>query len=43
MEREVFVLGGTRGPIKQWPLVDFFDGLETVALDRVALPVGTRA
>jgi LmbE family N-acetylglucosaminyl deacetylase len=29
MEREVFVLGGTRGPVRQWPLPDFFDGLET--------------
>jgi len=26
-EREVFLLGGTRGPIRQWPLQDFFDGL----------------
>ena len=31
-EREVFLLGGARGPVRQWPLPDFFDGLETVAL-----------
>jgi N-acetyl-1-D-myo-inositol-2-amino-2-deoxy-alpha-D-glucopyranoside deacetylase len=30
-EREVFLLGGARGPIRQWPLPDFFDGLETMA------------
>ena len=29
LEREVFVLGGARGPIQHWPLPDFFDGLET--------------
>ena len=28
-EREVFVLGGSRGPIHEWPLPDFFAGLET--------------
>jgi hypothetical protein len=28
-EREVFLLGGTRGPVPRWPLADFFDGLET--------------
>jgi len=28
-EREVFVLGGARGPVLRWPLSDFFDGLET--------------
>ena len=32
LEREVFVLGGTRGPVRQWPLEDFFDGLETADL-----------
>jgi LmbE family N-acetylglucosaminyl deacetylase len=32
MEREVFLLGGARGPIRGWPLEDFFDGLETAAL-----------
>ena len=31
-QREVFVLGGTRGPVPQWPLQDFFDGLEAVEL-----------
>jgi N-acetyl-1-D-myo-inositol-2-amino-2-deoxy-alpha-D-glucopyranoside deacetylase len=31
-EREVFLLGGARGPIRRWPLTDFFDGLETVEL-----------
>ena len=30
-EREVFTLGGTRGPIQQWPLKDFFDGLPSIA------------
>jgi N-acetyl-1-D-myo-inositol-2-amino-2-deoxy-alpha-D-glucopyranoside deacetylase len=28
-EREVFLLGGARGPVRAWPLPDFFDGLET--------------
>jgi hypothetical protein len=28
-EREVFLLGGARGPIRRWPLTDCFDGLET--------------
>jgi LmbE family N-acetylglucosaminyl deacetylase len=32
IEREVFVLGGTRGPVRRWPLEDFFDGLETADL-----------
>ena len=32
LEREVFLLGGARGPIRRWPLADFFDGLETVEL-----------
>jgi LmbE family N-acetylglucosaminyl deacetylase len=31
-EREVFVLGGVRGPVHQWPLPDFFDGLDTAEL-----------
>lgn len=30
LEREVFILGGARGAVPQWPLPDFFDGLETV-------------
>jgi len=29
LEREVFLLGGARGPVRRWPLPDFFDGLET--------------
>jgi LmbE family N-acetylglucosaminyl deacetylase len=32
LEREVFLLGGARGPIRRWPLPDFFDGLETAEL-----------
>jgi LmbE family N-acetylglucosaminyl deacetylase len=32
LEREVFLLGGVRGPVHQWPLADFFDGLETAQL-----------
>ena len=35
-EREVFVLGGVRGPIPRWPLRDFFDGVETAELDQAA-------
>jgi len=31
-EREVFLLGGARGPVPRWPLPDFFDGLETAQL-----------
>jgi N-acetyl-1-D-myo-inositol-2-amino-2-deoxy-alpha-D-glucopyranoside deacetylase len=31
-EREVFLLGGARGPVRAWPLPDFFDGLETAEL-----------
>ena len=31
-EREVFLLGGVRGPVRRWPLRDFFDGLETAEL-----------
>ena len=31
-EREVFLLGGTRGPVRRWPLPDFFDGLATAEL-----------
>src|SRR5262249_26872559 len=33
LEREVFVLGGSRGPVRRWPLDDFFDGLETADLE----------
>ena len=32
LEREVFLLGGARGPVHRWPLADFFDGLETAQL-----------
>jgi len=32
LEREVFLLGGARGPVPRWPLPDFFDGLETAEL-----------
>jgi N-acetyl-1-D-myo-inositol-2-amino-2-deoxy-alpha-D-glucopyranoside deacetylase len=32
LEREVFLLGGARGPVGRWPLPDFFDGLETAEL-----------
>jgi N-acetyl-1-D-myo-inositol-2-amino-2-deoxy-alpha-D-glucopyranoside deacetylase len=31
-EREVFLLGGARGPIHRWPLEHFFDGLATEPL-----------
>jgi LmbE family N-acetylglucosaminyl deacetylase len=33
-EREVFVLGGTRGPVPRWPLEHFFEGLETAELSQ---------
>jgi LmbE family N-acetylglucosaminyl deacetylase len=36
LEREVFVLGATRGPVPRWPLADFFEGLETADLRQVA-------
>jgi len=32
LDREVFLLGGARGPVRRWPLSDFFDGLETAEL-----------
>ena len=35
LEREVFVLGGARGPVRRWPLDDFFDGLETADLTEI--------
>jgi len=38
LEREVFVLGGARGPVRQWPLDDFFDGLETADLNEIGTP-----
>jgi LmbE family N-acetylglucosaminyl deacetylase len=34
LEREVFLLGGARGPVPRWPMPDFFDGLETAELSR---------
>lgn len=34
MEREVFMLAGTRGPIAGWPLSDFFEGLEAISFER---------
>jgi N-acetyl-1-D-myo-inositol-2-amino-2-deoxy-alpha-D-glucopyranoside deacetylase len=33
LEREVFMLGGSRGPVPRWPLNDFFDGLETAEFE----------
>ncbi|MGE0705402.1 MAG: PIG-L deacetylase family protein, partial [Vicinamibacterales bacterium] len=33
-EREVFLLGGARGPIPRWPLTDFFDGLESAVFEK---------
>src|SRR4030095_3857850 len=44
LEREVFLLGGARGPVRRWPLPDFFDGLETDASDVYAsrAPDGNR-
>jgi LmbE family N-acetylglucosaminyl deacetylase len=38
-EREVFLLGGARGPVRAWPLPDFFDGLETAELHSVVDPI----
>jgi hypothetical protein len=32
LQREVILLGGSRGAIPRWPLSDFFDGLETATL-----------
>ena len=39
LEREVFVLGGTRGPVPRWPLADFFDGLEAAELNEASTAV----
>jgi N-acetyl-1-D-myo-inositol-2-amino-2-deoxy-alpha-D-glucopyranoside deacetylase len=36
MEREVFILGGARGPVRRWPLQDFFDGLDTADFRSIA-------
>jgi N-acetyl-1-D-myo-inositol-2-amino-2-deoxy-alpha-D-glucopyranoside deacetylase len=41
-EREVLVLGGTRGAVRRWPLDDFFDGLETADLRAVGAPAVAR-
>ncbi|MEP6496273.1 MAG: PIG-L deacetylase family protein [bacterium] len=32
LEREVFLLGGARGPVPRWPMSDFFDGLKTAEI-----------
>jgi N-acetyl-1-D-myo-inositol-2-amino-2-deoxy-alpha-D-glucopyranoside deacetylase len=37
LEREVFVLAGTRRPVRRWPLEDFFDGLETADLMEIGI------
>jgi N-acetyl-1-D-myo-inositol-2-amino-2-deoxy-alpha-D-glucopyranoside deacetylase len=39
LDREVFVLGGTRGPVRRWPLDDFFEGLETADLREIGAAV----
>lgn len=39
LEREVFVLGGVRGPVRRWPLDDFFEGLETADLKEIGAAV----
>ena len=39
LEREVFVLGGTRRPVPRWPLADFFDGLEAAELSEIRTAV----
>jgi len=36
--REVFLLGGARGPVPRWPLPGFFDGLDTAELQATAAP-----
>jgi LmbE family N-acetylglucosaminyl deacetylase len=43
MEREVFMLAGTRGPIARWPLADFFEGLATAARDRAPVSMANQA
>ena len=42
MEREVFMLGGTRRPIARWPLNDFFEGLENVRFERPMMSAESR-
>jgi N-acetyl-1-D-myo-inositol-2-amino-2-deoxy-alpha-D-glucopyranoside deacetylase len=39
-EREVFVLGGARGPVANWPLRDFFEGLRADDVDSNAVGDG---
>jgi N-acetyl-1-D-myo-inositol-2-amino-2-deoxy-alpha-D-glucopyranoside deacetylase len=41
MEREVFMLGGTRTPIVRWPLADFFEGLESASFERAPRPLAS--
>ena len=41
MEREVFMLAGTRGPIPRWPLSDFFEGLEAISFERATHSVAS--
>jgi LmbE family N-acetylglucosaminyl deacetylase len=36
LEREVFVLAGTRIPACRWPLIDFFDGVTSAELNRAS-------
>jgi N-acetyl-1-D-myo-inositol-2-amino-2-deoxy-alpha-D-glucopyranoside deacetylase len=43
MEREVFMLAGTRGPITQWPLADFFEGLATAPFNRAPVSIVNQA
>lgn len=33
LQKEVFLLGGVRGAIRQWPLASFFDGLDAAMLN----------
>jgi len=42
MEREVFMLGGTRRQIAHWPLGDFFEGLENTRRERPILSAESR-
>ena len=41
MEREVFMLAGARGPVREWPLSDFFQGLESAAFNRASTAAAT--
>ena len=40
-EREVFILGGVRGPVRRWPLQDFFEGLEIAELHSMVHRTGS--